>query len=130
MGSGCKIKQVWIPYWEWEDWINGMWRSLSKEDEHDALQKAIEFTGDHIRYGNAMGEVIELWPRTMLNSLSNSGINRRAFLGHCAVQFKINVPEYITRMAWGELTDEQRELADQAAQSHIDNWIQSYAGKN
>ncbi|MHA2404643.1 MAG: hypothetical protein ACXADH_16710, partial [Candidatus Kariarchaeaceae archaeon] len=87
--------QQYVPYWEWEDWINGMWRKVDSEPEW--IAKAVEFTGDHIRYGSAMREVSIEWPRTMINSLTNKSINRRAFLGHCACSFKINCPEYITR---------------------------------
>ncbi len=38
--------------------------------------------------------------------------------------------EYLTRQAWGMLTDQQRELADAAAQSHIDKWLYEYAKSN
>lgn len=113
-----KIKQVFVPYWEWEDWINGMW---SKGNE-DHLQAVIEFTGDHVKYGEAMGEVIQAWPRTMLNSLTNTSINRRAFLGHCAVCFKFGIAESITRKAWFMLTDQQRFDADKIAEIHIKNY--------
>jgi len=107
-----------------------MWRKLPKEEELEMLQKSIIFTGDWVRYGEAMGEVIKAWPRTMLNSLTNTSINRRAFLGHCAVQYKINCPEYITRQAWGLLNNKQRFDADTVAQKHIDNWIKEYAKEN
>lgn len=117
-----RIKQVYIPYWEWEDWINGMWRKLAKDQEAEFIQRAIEFTGDWVKYGESMERVINLWPRTMINSLSNPSINKRAFLGHCAVQMQINCPEYITRIAWRQLTEEQRVNADKIAQHHIDNW--------
>ena len=110
-----RLIRVYIPYWDWEDFLNGMW---SKGDE-SRLQEAIEFTGDHERYGKAMGEVIKAWPRTMLNSLTNTGINRRAFLGHCAVCWSIGISEDITRMAWGCLTDQQRMDADAQATTHI-----------
>lgn len=116
------MKQQYIPYWEWEDWINGMWAKGSP----DQLQKAIDFTGDHIRYGQAMGEVIEAWPRTMSNSLTNKSINRRAFLGYCAVCFKLGIPESITRQAWFMLTDQQRFDADAVAEKYI----KSYERKN
>lgn len=114
--------RVYVPYWEWEDWINGMW---AKGNE-DHLQQAIEFTGDHVRYGLAMGEVIQAWPRTMLNSLTSTGINRRAFLGHCAVCFKLGIAESITRQAWGFLTDKQRHDADAQAQKHIIEYEKSH----
>lgn len=118
-----RIKQVFIPYYEWEDWINGMW---AKGNE-DHLQAAIEFTGDHVKYGAAMGEVIQAWPRTMLNSLTNKSINRHAFLGHCAVCFKLGIAESITRQAWGLLTDQQRFDADAQAEKYIKHWEYEYS---
>lgn len=120
---GQKIKQEYVHFEKWEDWLNGMWRTVGKSDELNMLEIAIEFTGDWERYGEAMRSVSKAWPNTMLNSLTNPGINRRAFLGHCAVCYKLEIPEYITRMAWKQLSDEQREKADRVAQETIDNWI-------
>jgi hypothetical protein len=120
--------QQYVPYWEWEDWINGMWRKVDSEPEW--IAKAVEFTGDHIRYGSAMREVSIEWPRTMINSLTNKSINRRAFLGHCACSFKINCPEYITRAAWKRLNDKQRYLADKVAQETINQWCVDYETAN
>lgn len=111
-----KIKQQYVPYWEWEDWINGMWGT------DDRLQEAVEFTGDHIRYGEAMKEVVEAWPRTMLNNLTNPSINKRAFLGHCAVCFKLGITESTTREAWKLLTDQQRYDADKVAQEVVNDY--------
>jgi hypothetical protein len=123
MGSRrSNIKQVWVPYWEWEDWLNGMW----KKGDESTLNEAIEFTGDHVRYGAAMGEVIAAWSRTMLNSLTNTSINRRAFLGHCAVCFKLGISEDITRQAWGFLTEQQRIEADAEATKHIKQYEETY----
>lgn len=122
------MKRIYIPYWDWEDWINGMW---SKSDnEYDLLQRAIEFTGDHVAYGNAMKEVLVAWPNTMLNSLTNTSINRKAFLGHCAVCYKLKIPEYITRDAWHRLTEQQRVEANLQAENHIKNWVNEYERKN
>lgn len=118
--------QHYVPYWEWEDWINGMWRKLPRNEEDEFIRIAIDFTGDHIRYGNAMKRVVKEWPRTMLNSLTNVSINRRAFLGHCACTLEINCPEYITRRAWKQLTDMQRYLADKVAQETINEYERGY----
>lgn len=117
-----KIKQIWVPYWEWEDWLNGMWQ---KGDE-SRLHEAIEFTGNWQIYGAAMLDVIFAWPRTMLNSLTNPSINKRAFLGHCAVSYALGISEDITRMAWKQLTDKQRHDADLIAQQTIDAWKEDF----
>ena len=120
-----KINQVYTPYWEWEDWVNGMWGA----GDETRLKEAVDFTGDHIKYGNAMKEVIKAWPRTMLNSLTNTSINKRAFLGHCAVSYKLGIQESITRMAWRQLTDQQRYDADKVAQETINDWLNDYRNK-
>lgn len=115
------MKQIWTPYWLWEDWLNGMWSKTPYD-----IQPVIEFTGNHIRYGNAMKEVIYQWPYTMINNLTNPSVNKRAFLGHCAASYAIKAPEYIVRIAWRELSDEQRYLADKVAQETIDEWKNRY----
>lgn len=125
------IRRVYVPYWEWEDWKAGMWRKIeNKKEESDYLLKAIGFTGDWVKYGTSMEEVINKWPNTMLNTLTNISANKRAFVGHCAVQLAIDCPEYITRMAWKELTEKQRVEADEIAQLLIDEWLIDYAQKN
>lgn len=116
------MTRQYIPYWLWEDYLNGMWSKLDKNLEDEMLQKAIKFTGDWKRYGEAMGQVVIAWPNTMLNSLTNISINRRAFLGHCACSYSFNCPEYITRQAWHLLTLQQQIDADKIAQAHINNY--------
>ncbi len=117
-----KIKQVWTPYTEWEDFKNGMWRKPPAQELDELLSQAIEFTGDHNLYGQAMKNVVFLWERTMLNSLTNPSINQRAFVGHCACCYAISMPESITRAAWKYLTVVQQYNANLEAQKAIDSW--------
>lgn len=117
------MKQIYIPYIMWEDFNAGMWRKLPKDQERRFLDKAIEFTGDTELYGMAMQIVIDEWPLTMLNSLTNPGINKRAFLGHCAACWAEDIPEYITRQAWYKLTQKQRTEADEQAELCIKKYL-------
>lgn len=123
------IKQVYTPYWEWECYKAGMWNKVGKEEEVIMIDKAISFTGNHIEYGEAMKDVVFKWNKTMVNHLTNKSINRRAFLGHCAVYYKLQIPEYIVRKAWKSLTDKQRILADSVANKTIKNWELWYMRK-
>jgi hypothetical protein len=116
------MKRIYKPYTEWEDYLNGMWRKLPPEEENTMLEIAIKFTGNAELYGKAMEEVVKAWPITMQNTLSNTSVNRKAFLGHCAVQYKINCPEYITRMAWKYLSTNQRHDANKKAEINIKHW--------
>ena len=124
------MKQVYVPYWKWECYKSGMWLKVDKITESKMLDEAIEFTGNHILYGSAMSEVLKLWVNTMKHHLTNKSINRRAFLGHCAVFYKKQIPEYIVRMAWKHLDSNQRLLADLQAEKHIKQWELEYMRKS
>lgn len=122
MGRGTNLKQQYVPYWKWECYKSGMWSRVSKEDEAIMLKKAIDFTSNHIDYGDAMRDVVFKWKYSMINFLTNKSINRKAYLGHCAVFYKLQIPEYIVRMAWKKLTDNQRILANLEAEKTIKLW--------
>ena len=123
------MKQIYVPFYKWECYKAGMWNTVNKETEITMLNDAIEFTGDHVVYGDQMRLVVYKWPNTMKNHLTNKGINRRAFLGHCAVYYKLQIPEYIVRMAWKKLTDKQRRFADYEAEKTIKDWELWYMKK-
>jgi hypothetical protein len=124
-----KIKQVFVHYKKWECYQNGMWFKVDKKTEIELLKKAIDFTSNHILYGNAMNEVVFKWENSMLNFLTNQSINRKAYLGHCAVCYKLKIPEYIVRMAWKHLNEKQRILADKVALETIKKWELWYKQK-
>jgi len=125
------MKQKYHHYTEWEDYQNGMWRKETPKNEKDFLDKAIDFTGDHELYGSWMMRVVKEWPNACEQNLTNTNINRRAWVGHAACCLAFGCPEYITREAWGFLTDQQRDDANKQADYAIMTWEENYyGGKN
>ena len=120
------MKQIFHHYSKWEDYKNGMWRKVTKEDEENMLKIAIDFTGNYKKYGAAMFRVIKEWPFTCEHNFTDNGINHQAFVGHCAVCLELGIPEYITRMAWHFLTQEQQDLANLEADKAKEEWINNY----
>ena len=115
------IKQIYHHYAKWED--VGMWYSITdKGQEYNKIQEAIKFTGDHKLYGSWMLKVVELWTFSCEHNLSNTSINRQAWIGHAAAYLAIQSPEELTRQAWWELTEEQRNLANKQADKAIKIW--------
>ena len=101
-----------------------MWNTTF-EGADEKLELAKRITANSETYGAAMQAVIKAWPRTMLNSLTNTGMNRRAFVGRCAMSYAYGIPEKITRDAWAFLTDEQRNKANAKAQFYINEYLKS-----
>jgi hypothetical protein len=116
------MKRIYHPYTLWEDYLNGMWKKANKENEEIMLKKAIEFTGDYKKYGNAMINVVNNWKYTLEHNLTDNTINKKAFIGHCAVCYELGIPEYITRLAWSYLNNEQQYMANKQAEYAIKLW--------
>ncbi len=120
------MKQIFHHYKEWEDYKAGMWRKISKKEEQEIIQGCIDFTGNHELYGAAMLRVIKEWPISCEHHLTNLSINRKAWIGHAACQLQFECPEYVTRMAWGKLTEQQQKEANAVAEIAIKQWEQNF----
>jgi hypothetical protein len=115
-----KTGEIWHPYWLWEELQNNMWGTV--QNRKDWLEKAIAFTGDHILYGSWMIKVADMWEYSCEHNLTKLDTNRKAWIGHAAVAMAIKCPEDIVREAWGYLTKEQQDLANNEAQKAIIYW--------
>ena len=113
------MMQFYFHYNELEEHHFGMWKRVSQERFADLLPKAIEFTGDHNLYGSWMVKALSAWPNSCKQNLTDFGINRRAFIGHAATCLALGCPEYITRLAWHYLSEEQQFLANEQADCAI-----------
>jgi hypothetical protein len=104
-----------------------MWRKVSVHEETLFLEQAIIFTGDAELYGKYMMHAINKWPISCEHNLTCVGMNRQAFIGHAATCIAIECPEYITRLAWHQLTEDQQNKANEKADIAIKIWEESYA---
>lgn len=104
-----------------------MWGTV--DNHSDWLAKAEAFTGDHELYGQFMMRVIREWPISCENALTDSNLNRKAWIGHAACALAFGCPEDIVRKAWGRLTDEQRVLANKKAARAIAAWERDYRAR-
>jgi len=117
------IKRVYHPYWEWEEIDYNMWGTVDNRKAY--LKKAIEFTGDHKKYGRFMLKVVEKWKKSCEHNLSNKTQNRKAWIGHAACALALGCPEDITREAWRYLSKEQQDKANREAEKAIEYWEES-----
>lgn len=120
------MTRVYHRYENWEDYLDGMWRLLPKPEEDAMLKAAIDFTGDAKLYGSFMRRVVREWPISCEHNLTNEGMNRLAWIGHSACSMALRCPEYITRRAWGFLSQDQRDQANAEARAALDEWRLRY----
>ena len=120
------MKQIYSPYWDWEDFNNGMYDTPALADMPELSKQAASLLSCAERFANACKQLINDWPIASAVNLTNLGTNRRAWLGQAACNFVAGVPEVATRAACKELTEDQRRKANQIA----DEAIREYQSKS
>lgn len=122
--------RVWHPYTSWECYRHGMWRIVGISERAELLEKTIDFTGNASQYGMFMQRIVKEWPITCEHHLTDSSLNRKAFVGHAAACMAIASPEDVTRQAWGQLSAPQQHDANAQAIAAITEWEIQYSHQN
>lgn len=115
------MRQIHHPYYEWEDFKNGMYETVF-ENEEVLIQKAIDVLSDPVEFYILCLFVLEEWKIASDVNLSNRACNRKAWLGQAACCYKSKVPELLTREAWQRLSEEQRFAANVIAKKIVDKY--------
>jgi hypothetical protein len=121
------IKRKYYPYWEWEEYYCGMWRDVNKTEKDEFISCAVEFMNNTTNFGNYMLQTVDQWPISSAQNLSNTGMNRRAWLGQAACCVAFNCPESAVRQAWNMLDAQKQTAANTEADIAIMYWEENYA---
>lgn len=116
--------EIWHPWWLLEEVKANMWGSVNHRKTW--LEIAASFTGNAELYGEWMLKVANDWKYSCEHNLTKSG-DKRAWIGHAAVAHAIKCPEDIVREAWGLLSPEQQDKANQKATEAIEYWRSKHA---
>lgn len=107
-----------------------MWRDVSAAEQRSMLPQAVEFTGNAQLYGKAMMRVLDEYEIACQHNMTEPAMNHQAWIGHAAAYLERGFPEYVTREAWGLLTQQQRDEANAMADRAINEWHERHAQKN
>jgi len=109
-------------YKSWEDWHDGLYATVYR-DEQRGVQLASRLLGNPEVLGPAMLRVVTAWPVAAEVNLSNVSRNHQAWIGQACCSYFCGVPEFVTKMAWWTLTDDQRAAANEVADSVERVWV-------
>lgn len=120
------MDRVYYHYEMWEDYQNRMYDEV-KDGRDERVSRAVEILGDKQSCISAMRKVVSMWKYATEQNLTNESCNRRAWLGQACCNIVAGVKEDETRQAWGELTEQQRQMANHCADIVIQEWEKEYA---
>ena len=126
-----KIEPVFLPYWKWEDIL--MYHPpeyISEQDKQEKINRVVEFFSDADLFRETSREMIRAFPNACLHNLSNTGMNRIAYIGQASVFYKYGFSEETTREAWGHIPEEIKRRANKTAKETLDEWEIEYTENN
>jgi hypothetical protein len=124
------IKRIYHHHDKWEEVPAGMWAQTPSKYRQMMVDNAVDFTGDHLLYGEYMLKVVDLWPISCEHNLTAMNTNRQAWVGHAACCLAIGCAEDVTREAWHHLNKKQQDLANEQATIAIKTWEKKHCAKD
>jgi hypothetical protein len=121
------ISRVYFNYTEWECFRHGMYETKTKYmDEQTLIQDCVNMLSCPYYLQESMLFVTHHWVKSAHQHLSNTSRNRQAYLGQTANCWAHGAPEILTKLAWNELTENQKTRANEVADYVIRDWEDKY----
>jgi hypothetical protein len=121
------VIHVYHPYTKWEDYKWGMFDKTCFMDEKTMIHDCEMILRIPEWLWESMTFVSHQWGYSAEHNLTNLHRNRQAWLGQAACCLSHGAPEYLTKVAWNNLTNDQQRKANQVADDVIKDWESKYA---
>jgi hypothetical protein len=114
------VERIYHPYWLWED---KMMYHPSGDKTDKPIKQAIKLLTNCDMFEETALEVTSKWKYACEHNLTNTGLNRIAYIGQVSCFYRFDVREDETRKAWSFLSDKQREDANNVADKVLRGWL-------
>jgi Ni,Fe-hydrogenase I small subunit len=123
MSLKLDVERVYHPYNLWEDYKAGFYDNISSKEKDFKIKKVLEMFNDYKKTEEYMRKVICLWKYSCEHNLTNSSMNKIAYLGQAACCIYAGVPCDLTMRGWKLLSQEVRDRSDKIANKIIIEWM-------
>jgi hypothetical protein len=117
------MNRIYHTWDKWECYPAGFYESKHKTlTDQQCREMYRDFLRDIDRFNYAIAKLFSEWPNSCEHYLSNENMNRLAWLGQAAVCISHGIPAQF-RGGFNMLTDQEQELANQAALNALNVWL-------
>ena len=118
------MERIYHHYLLWEDYKKGLYdkakRLMEEEEKMSSLAKGL--LSNPVLFENMALRVISEWKHSSEVNLSNTSRNRQAWIGQASCCYAYKIPEYITKLGWHLMTEEEQSQANRIADVVIKKW--------
>lgn len=124
------MNRIYHPWVKWECYKSGFYDSMVPGRSSDEAKTAYrDFLKDLGLFEMALKRVIFEWKFSCEHFLSNSSINRIAWLGQASACIQLGLPSCF-RGGFKLLSDKEQELANALAEKYLNLWLRWHETKN
>ena len=110
---------------KWECVKHGFYASTKDGWSREQCEQAyFDLLSDPIEFDAVARKVVSEWPMSCEHYLTNSAMNRIAWLGQASVCYKFGVPSQFSS-GWNLLNKDQQDKANAVALKVLNEWLQS-----
>lgn len=125
----CKVVNVDDPnrifhtYDRWECFKAGLYATnVNGKTEEECKQEYYNVLTNPELFRKMLGIIIDQWTNSCEHYLTNTALNRIAWLGQAAVCLATGVPSKFSN-GWELLSDEQKDIANNIALEYLNKWL-------
>lgn len=122
--------RIYHHYELWEDFRCGFYDMPEKIDLNKNKSKVIELFNSQSNTSFFMKKAINEWKYSIEHNLTNTHMNRIAYIGQAACCLYAGVPNLTTMNTWNELSIDVQKRSDKIAYLLIKEWEQKRKYKN
>lgn len=116
------MDRIYIHHSLWEDANNGMYENY-KGDKNLAIEEIVKIFTSYDKTFYLMERVILEWKYCCKHNLTNTGMNRIAWLGQACCNIENKYTEDIVKIAWSYVPEKYQEQANNIAKLLINKWV-------
>jgi len=116
------MERIYHPYTRWEDFPSGFYDNCTGVEREEKIKKVIELFSDPAKTETYMTRVCAEWVFSCEHNLTNSAMNKIAYIGQAACCLYAGVPSTITMEAWSMLDKSIQDRANEIAVRTLKKW--------
>ena len=118
-------QRIFHQWHEWECYQAGFYKNTIEGKTKEQCQKEYaEFLSDIERFSRALQGVITEWKNSCEHYLTNTAMNRIAWLGQAAMCYETGVPSAFCG-GFNLLSEEQKNKANETALEYLNKWLRA-----
>jgi hypothetical protein len=116
------MERIYHPWQKWEDHKHGFYDNCSGDKKKVLAEKVLELFSNEDLCREYMYRVVNEWRDSCEQNLTNSSMNKIAYIGQSACCLYAGIPSSVTMENWRFVPKSDRDRADEIAKEVLAFW--------